>query len=413
MRIAFARRRGLGQALRLPFLAALCLAALSGATARALEIAGFVGTELRLFPNTPSFVEQSDSVLELSLLLQPEFRKQLDDERGRLTFIPFARVDSRDSERTHFDVRELNWLRTGRRWDLTVGVDRVFWGVTESRHLVDVVNQTDLIENIDTEDKLGQPMVRLDLHRRWGTVSFFLLPLFRERTFPGETGRLRSGLTVDTGQAIYESSLKQWHPDLAIRWSHALADWDVGLSYFRGTGREPRLVPGQGPAGSDVLVPHYDVISQLGVEVQATKGRWLWKLEAMARQGQGESFVATVAGFEWTTSGVHGTRADVGVLLELLHDGRKSSAPTTALQDDVFLGTRLTLNDVNDTQLLGGILVDRKSGSAFVRIEAGRRLGSRWRLELEANVFANVDAEDALQAFRSDDYLQVHVARFF
>jgi len=44
---------------------------------------------------------------------------------------------------------------------LLVGINSVFWRVVESNHLVDILNQTDLIEDIDGEEKLGQPMISL------------------------------------------------------------------------------------------------------------------------------------------------------------------------------------------------------------------------------------------------------------
>ena len=41
-------------------------------------------------------------------------------------------------------------------------------------------------------------MVRLALIRDWGTLTFFALPYFRERTFRGEKGRLRAQFVWDT-----------------------------------------------------------------------------------------------------------------------------------------------------------------------------------------------------------------------
>ena len=93
-----------------------------------------------------------------------------------------------DGERTHFDVRELYWETFGETWDLRIGIARVFWGVVETQHLVDIINQTDTVENSDGEDKLGQPMINLSLVRDWGTVDLFVLPGFRERTFRGVSG---------------------------------------------------------------------------------------------------------------------------------------------------------------------------------------------------------------------------------
>ncbi len=192
------------------------------------ELSGFVAGDLRLFPRSPVHTDQTTGVVHPSLMIQPELRYQWNGGNDRITVIPFARLDAQDKERNHFDLREFNWLHVGGDWDLRLGVDKVFWGVTESRHLVDVINQTDLVEDIDQEDKLGQPMINLGLHFHWGNLNGFVLPFFRERTFPGRKGRLRSATPVDTNQAFYESSLQEWHPDVAVRWSHVI----VLAAYF-------------------------------------------------------------------------------------------------------------------------------------------------------------------------------------
>ena len=103
--------------------------------------------------------------------------------------ILFGRVDQHDRNRTHGDIREAFFELFFDEWTLGFGIHKVFWGVTESRHLVDIINQTDLVENTDGEDKLGQPMLNLALIGDYGTVDLFVLPYFRERTFAGADGR--------------------------------------------------------------------------------------------------------------------------------------------------------------------------------------------------------------------------------
>jgi hypothetical protein len=381
--------------------------------AQAGELSGFAAVDARLFPRSPLFPEQDGQALQPSLVLQPEYRLEWRGGADRLTVIPFARLDTVDDHRTHFDVRELSWLRVGDGWDLLVGVSKVFWGVTESRHLVDIVNQTDLVEDPEGEDKLGQPMIRLATLTDRGAVTLFVLPRFRERTFPGPAGRLRFAVPVDTKRAVYQSSLEAWHPDLAVRWSHVLGDWDIGLAHFRGTSREPRLVPAVDPAGRAVLVPHYDVIDQTSLDLQLTRERWIWKLEAIVRAGHGTRFGALVAGVEYTFHGVFGTAADLGVLGEYLYDGRGPAAPPTPFDDDLFVGARLTLNDPQNTQVLAGVIVDRTSQATAVRVEASRRLGDRWTINLDARAFASVPPSDVLAAVRRDHFGQLRLAYFF
>lgn len=111
---------------------------------------------------------------------------------------------------------------------------KVFWRVTESRHLVDIVNHSDNLEDIDLEDKLGQPMPLIGTERDWGDIEFFILPYFREREFAGSDGRLRTGLLV-TGDPLYESGAEENNVDLALRYSGFVGGWDMGASSFYGT----------------------------------------------------------------------------------------------------------------------------------------------------------------------------------
>ena len=156
------------------------------------EASGKVTGELRGFADEGQFSGQ-DYLAGVSATVEPEFFWEWNNGDDSLTFKPFLRVDQRDDERTHGDIRELSWVHVGDDWELRTGIRKVFWGVTEFNHLVDVINQTDGVEDIDGEDKLGQAMVNLSLVQEWGIVDLFLLPGFRERTFAGEEGRLRSG----------------------------------------------------------------------------------------------------------------------------------------------------------------------------------------------------------------------------
>lgn len=374
------------------------------------ELSGYVAGELREFFYSPLISRQQNS--NLSISTQPEFYHEWNNSRDSLLFVPFLRLDENDNERTHFDVRELTWLHASDAWELRVGVRKVFWGVTESRHLVDIINQTDLVENVDFEDKLGQPMINLALIQDWGTIDLFVLPGFRERTFPGNRGRLRSIPRVNTGRAVYESSQDDKHVDFAVRWSHTLGDWDIGVAHFYGTSRDPRFLPGLDNSGKPVLVPLYELINQTSLDLQATKGNWLWKLEAIRRSGQGATYFSTAAGFEYTFYGILESPADLGIVVEHLFDDRGRNA-LTPFEDDIFVGFRLTMNDAQSAEALIGAIVDRDKSTKFYSIEASRRIGDQWKLTLETRLFENVDRKDLLFSFRQDDFLQLELAYYF
>ena len=63
--------------------------------------------------------------------------------------------------------------------------------------------------------------------------------------------------------------------------------------------------------------------------------------------------------------------------------------------------------------MLAGISVDLDGRSKFFNVEASRRLGASWKLETELRLFWDVDPTDPLYFIRSDDYLQIELARYF
>ena len=391
-------------------LAILLIAVLSAGQSVAGEwdFTGFVGVDSQAFWLDGRYPDQDD--YNFSVLLQPEAYWRSDEGHQRISIVGFARGDLQDDERSHADLREAYWGYEGDDWDMTIGINKVFWGVTESRHLVDVINQSDLVEDIDQEDKLGQPMINLNLQRDYGRFELYVLPWFRERTFPGPDGRLRTALPVDDDHAIYESSAEQNHVDLALRYSHYFGDIDIGIHVFEGTSREPRFTVA---AEGDRLIPIYEQMTQAGIDVQYTREAWLWKFEAIARQTRNDSFLAAVGGFEYSFYGVRNSAADVGILMELLYDGRDENAPPTAFDNDVFVGARLALNDASDTSILAGFAIDTDSQETFFNLEAERRFGDNVSVELRLRAFANSEPNDAMYTLQRDDYLQLGLSWYY
>ena len=392
------------------------------------EASGYVGFEWREYLEEGQF--NTDSVTQADrqygVVAEPEFVWSLAEGEHTIVFKPFGRVDSADPERTHADIRELSWLTYGDDWELTAGISKVYWGVAESQHLVDVVNQTDFVESPDGEDKLGQPMVKLSLIRDWGTVDGFVLPGFRERTFPSEDGRFWPGLEIDIDNAQYEAGEEEAHVDYALRWSHTLEDYDVGLSWFNGTSRDPLLKgtdfvidPNAGPIPTK-LAPYYAQINQFGADIQATIDSWLWKFEAIYRSyneslieefdqlGQPiEDYSAATGGFEYTYYSPFDTNWDVGVLTEYQYDSREDKRLVIG-QNDVFMGSRIEFNDAASSALLVGFTQDLdSSGTQSVIMELSTRLGSSVKFNVDVFLPMSEDETNISSQFKRDDYVQL------
>ncbi|MCK5726003.1 MAG: hypothetical protein KAH22_04145 [Thiotrichaceae bacterium] len=388
---------------KLIFLTSLLLST----TLQANDLSGKIGLEGRYFLDDPAYTGQKSGGLSLSL--QPEYKHKWNNDHNVLSFIPFYRKDSKDPERTHGDIRQLDLTMAKGDWEFQGGISKVFWGVTESQHLVDIINQTDGVEGVDGEDKLGQPMFRMSRIHDNGTLNVYILPYFRERTFVGANGRFRGSLPVDTHDVSYESSKKDKHIDYAARLNHTFDKLDVGLSYFDGTSRTPQLTPN---LASGVLKQHYPLVRQAGLDLQYTGEAWLWKLETIHRDTKAENHSAAVGGFEYSLPSLGSTGADLGLLAEYHRDSR-GYALNAPLQNDLFLGARLGLNDTEGTEFLAGTFIDLDDQSKVFRVEGSRRIGKGVKLNIEAQKLIDIDNNNPLRNVEKDSFVQIELQKYF
>lgn len=417
----------------------------------AWELSGRVSLEGRYFPKT-GIDPSHQSSQTTGIVVEPKLYVE-EDGGSSFTLVPFFRYDSADSVRTHWDLREAYALLFGElgegEWEVRLGADRVFWGVAESQHLVDIVNQIDFLEHPNGEVKYGQPMVHVTWTADWGVLEFFGLPYHRQRVYPGQGGRLRFAGLVDTGRVEYESGAEEWNPDFAARYSQSFGPLDIGLSAFNGTSREASLIclpPAcnlltGGSDASNVWIPYYAQIRQFGLDAQLTLDAWLFKLEVMHRAGernllgqereyvaaliQGggfddilglyreEEYVAAVVGGEYTFYSVFGSTADVGLLAEWNYDERGRQAlprrqPMT-LDNDFFVGTHLSFNDVQSTEITAAFLTDASRATRTLGIEFDRRLFDQWSLHLESSMILSMDPADLQYVGRRDSFFEFHM----
>ncbi|WP_233716795.1 hypothetical protein [Ketobacter alkanivorans] len=381
-----------------------------------------LGAEYRYLPQNPPYGVGDDAA---SVSVRGEYVHDWNDGADLFQFEAFYRWSEADDERTHGDIQDLAWIHVADDWELRSGVRTVFWGVTEFQHLVDIVNQSDLVERTDGEAKLGQPMINLSLVSDWGIVDLFALVGFRERTFPGEDGWPRGPLVISSDDADYESGAEDKRVDIAARWSTSIEAWELALSYFGGTSRDPefRRINAQGEP-----VPFYPVIDQFGLELQYNYDAWLLKMEALNRSGtESGRYFATVFGFEYTLEGLFDGVSDLGIVSEYNYDERGKESPSSYyLENDIALGLRWALNDEASTEMLGGIIYDHKTNERVFSLEASRRLGDVWMVSLDALFFhsktppsqddlANGSFDPLYKLAQSsrNDLLQLELIRYF
>ncbi len=425
------------------------------------KFSGSVEAEVQYFPNEGNLEEQED--LFGSIAIRPEYYWRSENKDHKVKMKLFYRATEPNGSRTHGDVREFTYLYSNSGWYVKTGVDIVFWGVTESAHLVDVINQTDNVESISGEEKLGQPMIAVGVEKDFGNVDAYILPYFRTRQFPSGPERYQITLLdqspeVDDDENFYESDDEENNIDLALRWYKSFDDFDVGLSYFNGTSRDPLPVIADltgalqkgadagypGTAIVDTLGSYYEQQQQLGLEFQYLYEDWIFKLEATHQLVDSGDYSEMAAGFEYTFSDLDPWGHDLGVLVEYLYNDRgfvelgqysidadpnipDKDDPNldeirevgvdgfylSPMQNDLFLGMRFALNNIDGTEFLAGIIHDLDDDTTSMSFEGSTRVGNNLRLTTNVYYFNNVYKENPFKAIENDDLIELKAEWFF
>lgn len=366
---------------------------------------GYFGLEARLFIHPPAFSGQVRNVL--ALVAQPEFSYASEDRRHRINATFFGRFSVEPKYGTA-DVRELYWQYRKNRFSLLAGMNRVFWGATESRHAADIVNQSDMRENFIGDVKLGQLMVAASLQRAWGQLELYALPLFRPRAFPVSGDRLRPELPVEDAEVLDGPPL-----DVAARVSLSRGDGDLHAYYFRGMNREPNLIPVLDPSGAPTaLRPIYKPIDQFGADVQYALGSWLFKGELIHRRTPDAQYQSAVGGLEYGISRLFGSASDLALLSEYQFDNRPDTEWPVPATRGIYAGVRLALNDTGSSEAKAGVVHDLSSHSWLIQADFTRRLIDQWGLSLAYSGFRNVSRSRALSDFYRDSYFTITLRRY-
>jgi hypothetical protein len=388
---------------------ALALLCLAGCASAQFSTSGYAAADGRVFVQPAKYPGQ-DQGTGVSLVVEPSFKLDLKDGAHTFRLTPFYRLDPNDERRSHADLRELSYRYSGTNLEFLAGVSTVTWGVLEAHRPVDVVNQHDFVESLSDTAKLGQPMVELAWLGEAMAVRAYLLPYFRDETFGGVRGRLRFPVPIDVEHPQFESALGRWHPAGALRWTFNVGDFDFGASVFSGSSREPRFIV---ELTSGQVVPRYDVSQQASADAQWTVGAFTLKAEGFVRlwTNQFRPFGGAGLGFDYTFFKFI-READLTLVAEGFYDSRPVDAPVTFFDHDVFAGFRLAINDVSNTEVSGGAIVDLLDGTVIARVDASRRFGDHWRLSLGINAF--VGSSSRIQAsFNKDSYGSARIAYFF
>ena len=328
---------------------------------------------------------------------------ELDD--FQLEYEIIIRKSLNDNGKDIVEPRQLFLSKTFGDIDVYLGYRHAFWGVAESKNLVDLINQQDLAAGISSDNKLGAPSISIETYLGSGELQYWYIPRFRERTFNDVNAHPGFGMFVSPAQYAHLKGSKA--SDQALRYANSIGDIDYALSIFDGTAREPLFIVQE--LEQPTIVPYYERTRSVGLELQYTGESILYKVEGLTGIQSEKDFDAVVLGAEKTVYTIFETQWDMGVLFEYQYDDRAQ-----ALIDRMIVsGVRLTANDEFDTNFLILYTVDDAFSQSLLGLEASRRLRNGMTLDINYLLYQSDQQNLPFHSLVDDSELSLTLGYYF
>ena len=371
---------------------------LAGHAARAdigTEHRGEITVEASWYPQNAAYAGQKDNFVHV------ETRPELVIYGDAAEALIQPRISGGTAGAGSIDFREAHVTARLGDADILVGSTILFWGKVESYNPVDVVNARDFSRGLMRSEKRGAPMLRLSWPAGPGQLDLLAID-FAENIYPGLASRERPALRI-TNEVSYSGGAKRDDIANAVRWSGYFGDIDLGVSWFRGTGSAPRLLP----QADGTLKPDYSRITQAGLDIQYLRGDSALKAELVRRSGQydrlgtARTYRAGVVGIEHNLYGVMDSGQDIVLIGEYARDSRKGLSHS-GFQNDLTVGARWLWNDVEDTEVLGLLTRDLDNGAQTVTVSIDRRITDQVTFEASARGTSRYASDPNSTALQKD-----------
>ena len=354
-----------------------------------------ITAEASWYPRGAAHAGQEDSFLHV------EAKPELVVYGDRAEAILQPRISGGTGGDGMVDFREANVTTRIGDADLLVGSTILFWGKVEGYNPVDIVNSLDYSRGLMRSEKRGAPMVRLSWPVGPGQLDLLAID-FVENAYPALSARERPGPRISDSSS-YSGGAGRNDIARAVRWSGYFGDVDLGVSWFRGTGHAPRLLP----QADGTLKPDYSRITQLGLDIQYLRGDTALKAEIIRRKGQydrlgaASNYNAGVIGIERSLYGIAGSDRDLVLIGEYARDSRRGLSHS-GFQNDLTIGARWVWNDVEDTEVLGLLTRDLDNAAQTLTVSIDRRLTDTVSFEASARLPERYDRDPNSAALKRD-----------
>ncbi len=353
----------------------------------------------------------------------------------------YGRLDRYD-ERRQVLLWEEAYLQLGfERLRLRAGLDVVNWTATEAFHPADVINARNLDSDLENLEKIGEPMLSLQVRPFDGTtITLIAMPYRSEPLFASPNSRLgfAGGADLRGARRMIDRdgrfSDDNWGPQGAIAIRQTIGPADITVHALEQMDRAQPLIRFDPSTFRPLLV--FQTVQQLGGTYQHAVDALLIKLEGAYRRFRPPKDLlpgAPLPGSVFTEKMPDHGQLAAGLEYGITHDGGPDStfllegqtvigakgelerAALSVFQRDVLVGYRLALNDESNKELLIGVIFDtERAGETLFNVSYAQRLGETWTVRAGLRIFqAEATAPGPLGLLRDADHVRLTLTRHF
>jgi len=322
-----------------------------------LDFQGFIGTEYRIFDNENSIKRDSSKAIEANIEL-----KHRQSEYSYATTADFLKDYSEDS-RTYARINEFYFTKHFENSDFSLGRRVYFMGALEVLNPVDIVSRQNFGRDpLDDRYRIGSYMALYEHYGEDMQITLMGYATQRADEF-GDSLSPYNVFGVELNKKI-ESQNSNNYPSVMLKVQGTL-DIDYALDYAFGVSRG---YDNQRTFTENLKQKQWLSTSAFTYNTLAYENT-LYKLEARIADVDENSdanmddYIYWGAGVEYTLAAVYES-IDVGILTEYYNwirlDNKYSSADSMMIlmQNDVFLGLRVAINNTSSTEFVGGVIFD-------------------------------------------------------
>jgi len=329
-----------------------------------------------------------------------------------------AIYDTNDNKRRYFDINDLYFQHDFDKWNFLIGKNTRFWGAMEFYNQSDTFNTKDWLDNpFDYESKVGAWNIAYT--RYFDNSEFSIIAkLHEEKQRMQESRSIYNYLPYSYNEKLDTDSDDM--PTIYLKYSSSIEEHQIDYSviYQNGYDEQRYLVPNLSKDNniSSMQQHAYTVDKFMGFGTMV-KGDTLYKTE-LAYTSSHDNRVADYAqgsiGLEHTLYGIY-DKMDLGIIAEYykykIFQNRRHNAKDFGklFDDDLAVGFRLVFNDIESSEILAGLDIDRHNKEKVFFVDYDTRIDDKYKLGVS---FQHFDAKQD-SSFSDGNTIRVELGYYF